>query len=473
MSGAATVAVLDIGKTNVKLSAVTAAGEVAETLAVANEVRPGPPWRHPDLAGLGAWALESLAALSRRHPLGRVIAAGHGSAGVLVGGDPDAGGDGALLPMFDYEQPCPAEVDGAHAALAGDFAARGSAVMPGATHLARKLLWMERDGPDTVAAARAFLGLPQYWAWRLSGRAVSEASVLGAQSHLWKVAEGRWAPVVAARGWGRLLPPLAPAWEDLGPLRPELARRHGLPAGLRVHAGAHDSTVNAYRYAAAGRGDLTVVSTGTWIVGLARGVPPERLEERAGMTLNADVEGRPVAGALTMGGRAFALLAGEQDGRPGDPAAAAALVARGTLALPSFGDFDGQFPGSAGRGRVLGPLPEGPAERLALALLHAALLTQALIDRLDPDRAAVVDGTFLRDPLFAGLLAGLRGSRETWVSDEPYGIAAGAALLAGHADRAGPAQVPLARAAPAVVPGLAAYARRWAELSPNPERPTG
>ena len=465
MSEAASVAVLDVGKTNVKLSAVTPGGEVAETVSVGNPVLPGPPWRHHDLRELNAWVLESLAALGRRHPLERFIATGHGSGGMLVGADSEAGGDGLALPMIDYEQPVPPGLDEAYGPLSGGFVDRGSATMAGATHQARQLLWMEREFPKEVAGARWHLGIPQYWAWRLSGRAVSEASILGAQSHLWNVPERCWAPIVAARGWDRLLPPLAGAWEELGLVRAGLARRHGLPEGLRVHAGAHDSTANAYRYQAAGRGDLLVLSTGTWIVGLAGEVPLERLDERAGMTLNADVEGRPVGGALAMGGRAFAALAGERDGQAADPAVLAALVMRGTMALPTFGEQAGQFPGTAGQGRILGPPPEGPAERLALALLHVALLTLTVIERLDPERPVVLDGTYLREPLYPALVAALRPGRETWVGDEPYGIAAGAALLTGHAARRAPAPVPLRPARPAEVPGLLPYARRWAELA--------
>lgn len=58
--GGATVAVLDVGKSNVKLSACTADGHVVETLALPNAVLPGPPWRHYDLAEQNAlWLDES------------------------------------------------------------------------------------------------------------------------------------------------------------------------------------------------------------------------------------------------------------------------------------------------------------------------------------------------------------------------------------------------------------------------------
>jgi sugar (pentulose or hexulose) kinase len=276
------------------------------------------------------------------------------------------------------------------------------------------------------------------------------------------VREGRWSPIVAARGWGRLMPPMARAADVLGTVRPALQAR-GVPP-LRVRAGAHDSSVSFYRHQAAGMQDFAVVSTGTWIVALASGIDPATLIEARGMTLNADMEGRPLAGALTMGGREYAAVAGDQpaDARA-DPGVIAALVARGTMALPTFGTNDGQFPGSAGRGRLVGPPPDGPAERHALAVLYAALLTLACGHALAPDRTWVLDGSFLRDPAFAGIIAALRPGRRVLTDAEPYGIAAGAALLC-RADPA-PLAPALTEVPPLPLPGLADYAARWRALT--------
>ena len=76
MADPGTIAVLDHGKSNVKLSVCDGAGRVLETRAAPNPSRPGPPWRHTDLAALNVWVLEALADLGRRHPLGHVIATG-------------------------------------------------------------------------------------------------------------------------------------------------------------------------------------------------------------------------------------------------------------------------------------------------------------------------------------------------------------------------------------------------------------
>ncbi|WGV15883.1 FGGY family carbohydrate kinase [Fuscovulum ytuae] len=457
------IAVLDVGKSNVKLSACDAAGHVVETLTTPNRVLPGPPWRHHDLRSLNEWVLAGLADLGRRHPLAHFVASGHGSGGVLVGDDPDAGGDGVVLPMVDYEQPLPDGLAKAYAPLAGDFFDRGSAVMMAATHTARQMFWAERDRPADFARARWCLGIPQYWAWRLTGMAVSEATILGAQSHLWNVARGDWSPIVAGRGWGRLMPPFAKASDDLGPVRAALEAK-GVPQ-LRVHAGVHDSSANFHRYRAAGMAGICVISTGTWIVALADGVALSRLDEARGMTLNADVAGAPVGGALTMGGREYSAVAGDQpeDARV-DRAVLVRLIARGTMALPSFGTNDGQFPGTAGLGRIVGPPPASAAERHALAVLYVALLTVECGNRLDATREWVLDGSFLRDPAFAALVAALRPGRVTRVNAEGYGIAAGAAALF-QPDRAMPAPD---LADPLPLPGLDGltdYAARWRALA--------
>lgn len=427
------IVVLDFGKTNLKLNVTDAAGRVIETLSAPNETRPGPPWQHHDLKGLGDWVLSCLSGLCRRHDIRHLVPTGHGSGGVLVSDDPDFGGDGTALPMIDYEQPMPHGLDAAYAGLSGTFFDRGSAVMMASTHSARQLYRMQVEQPDAVARARWYLNVAQYWAWRLSGVAASELTAMGAQSQLWNVAENRWSPIVSVQGWRRLMPPFAPAWAALGPVRPAICRRYGLPEAITVHTGAHDSSANFYRYQAAGIADFSIVSTGTWIVALTDRVDLSRLDEARGMTCNADVHGHPVGGALTMGGREFSSIAGPDWARARtDVATVARLVAQNTMSLPSFGENDGQFPGTSGRGRIVGPEPATPDERRSLAVLHAALRPGAI----------------------------------TEVSSETAGVAAGAALLATHQGRTAPVPISLTCAGPpAGLPDLTRYAARWRELS--------
>jgi sugar (pentulose or hexulose) kinase len=463
----ATIAVLDMGKSNIKLSAVTGAGAVVETISIPNPVLPGPPWRHHDLETIAEWVMASLAILCRGHPISNFVTSGHGSGGVLVGNDPDAPIGGAVLPMIDYEQQAPHGLNEAYLPLCGSFLDRGSVILQAMTHQGRQLYLMQREDPARFAKARWFLNLPQYWVWRLTGVARSELSIMGAQSHLWNVVEQRFAPIVESQGWQRLMPPLAPAWQSLGTIRTPLAARYGLPDDIQVHNGAHDSSVNFYRYQAAGLTGITVVSTGTWLVALADGVDPGLLDEQRNMTCNSDVFGKPLGGALTMGGREFHHVAGEQPyGAVADLALAAKLVRQRTYALPSFGAESGQVKGSAGRGRIMGPPPQDSAERLALAVLYLALLTVSCANILGAERNIVLDGTYLRDPLYARLVAALRPDAQTLENHDGDGVASGAALLCNHETRREPAPITLSLPQPlSALADLDAYAREWFQLT--------
>jgi hypothetical protein len=73
----------------------------------------------------------------------------------------------------------------------------------------------------------------------------------------------------------------------------------------------------------------------------------------------------------------------------------------------------------------------------------------------------VLDGSFARDPLYAGLVQALRPGTRVLFNTDAYGAASGAALLADHERRTAPAPVALDPAAAVHIPGLAAYRERW------------
>lgn len=470
MTLSGSIAVLDVGKTNVDLWVADPGGALLERRTTPNIVQPGPPWRHHDLPTLGNWIGETLAELCRRHPVRLLVPVGHGAGGILVGDDPDTPDLGAAFPMIDYEDVCPPEINAEYSRKSGSFEDRGSPVMMAMTHAARQLLRMERADPGTFAKARHYLNIAQYWGWWLTGTAASEYSAMGAQTHLWNVPKRRWSPIVEQQGWGHLLPDFRPAWAALGSLRESVAYRFGLPDGITVLTGAHDSTTNFYRYLAAGLSDFTVVSTGTWLAALSREADTKTLDQSRGTAINSDMEGAPVAGALAMGGREFSAIAGEGwRGSAIDSQALARIVARRTIACPSFSINEGQFPGSAKRGRILGQLPENDAEYAALALLHSALLTVTCADVLNGGPRLILDGSFLNDPLFAPLVAALRQGRQTEFSNEPHGVVAGALCLAGQSMGNMPSPLSLEPVTPTAIPGLADYAEQWRESAEQME----
>jgi sugar (pentulose or hexulose) kinase len=160
--------------------------------------------------------------------------------------------------------------------------------------------------------------------------------------------------------------------------------------------------------------------------------------------------------ARFMGGREFAVLAGDAPAEVGE-ADLVAVVASGAIALPAFSDQGGPFAGR--KGRIEGAAPASPQARAALATLYAALMTAHLIQRLDAPGDLIVEGGFTRSPAFAAVLAGLMPDRRVVVAPKSAGAAAGAALLARWRE---PHEPPHLEAAGAwAIPGLEAYRERW------------
>jgi sugar (pentulose or hexulose) kinase len=232
------------------------------------------------------------------------------------------------------------------------------------------------------------------------------------------------------RGWAHLLPQPAPAGASLGTVSEAVAKRTGLKRSTEILCGVHDSTANLFRYKAAGLADASILSTGTWMIGFQRDLAPDKLDAISAMVLNIDVDGENVPSTLTMTGREYHLICREESAA--DAAVLAALptlVARGSLALPSFVGDDGLFPGAAHRGRIIGPAPETAAEWQALAVLYVAFCANRCLDLLGSTKRIVIDGGFAANLPFARCLAALRPSQAVSVSQCRDGTALGAALL--------------------------------------------
>jgi len=445
------VAVLDIGKTNTKLVVFDPAGKVvAERSQVSAPLKPDAEWPYLRLDAERAWAfyLAALNDVGAKFPIEAVSVAAHGAAGVLVTDE------GVAAPPVDYEFDGFAAVDAEYDALRPPFEESLAPNLPRGLNLGRQIFYVERNFPIAFAHARAFLAWPQYWSWRLSGIMASEVTSIAAHTDLWRPTEGRLSSMVERLRWTPLFPPMRRAWETLGPLKREVAAATGLPPDVRVVCGAHDSNASLVPHLAARSDPFTVVSTGTWAILMAVG-GKGRLDPEADMLMNVDVRGRPVPTARFMGGREFAVLAGDHPAEAHE-ADVAAIVAAGVTALPAFSDQGGPFAGR--KGRIVGEAPKTPAARTALATLYVALMTAHVLDRLEAPGDVIVEGGFNRSPAFAAVLAGLMPGR-TIVVAPTSGAAEGAAMLARWGEPHAPPR--LAPAEAWRIPGLLEYRKRW------------
>jgi sugar (pentulose or hexulose) kinase len=456
LSRAEAVAVLDVGKTDVKLQAISPQGRILSVRSAPNEVRRGTPYPSCDTEHIWRWMMAALADLGERFGIQAIVPTSYGSTAALI--------DGAelVLPILEYATDPPPDIAAAYVQVAPWFEECYCPVNPASVTLGRQLFWLSREFPDDFERARWILPFAQYWAWGLAGVPACEVTSLGAQTQLWDPRERALSSLVRQQGWADKFPPLRSAWEALGPLQLELARKCDLPDDLPVLCGIYASGANLARYLAAGLDDFTLISTGEWLVVYQPQLPLAQLEPLRDTAANVDLLGRPVACARFMAGREYAAVAGVNGGDDSaEVADVEALVTCGTMALPSFTTSGGPFPGTSGRGRIVGPPPNCGRARAALARLYLALMTSACMDLLRSRGQVIIDGPLADDPLFTGLLAALCPGQPVAVSGERHGAALGAALLWGWSERTAAAPLDLRPVAPPRIDGLAAYARRW------------
>ena len=415
--------VLDIGKTNAKLTLIDAAGKTLAEARTPNTVRRVGAYPHHDTERIWGWMLGQLRELSTLAHIRAVVPVTHGATAALVD---DAG---LVLPVLDYEHVPGDAVDAArYDALRPPFEQSGSPLLPAGLNLGRQLDWLHAHFPAEFGRVRHVLMYPQYWAWRLCGVAASEVTSLGCHTDLWRPREGAWSSLVERHGWQGLFPPRRDAWARLGTLRPELVADTGLPEGCEIVCGIHDSNASLLRHLLTLQrsGPCTVLSTGTWVIAAALGSATKPLVEAQDMLANCNVFGDAVPCIRFMGGREFGAIAGEQPA-PFTAEDVERLIAQRTMALPCFAETGGPFAGQVGR--VQGPVPQTDAERAALATLYIVLMTDHCLAALGAAGRVVVEGAFTANPWFGPLLAGLVDGREVSVSDDSSGTTCGAWLL--------------------------------------------
>jgi L-fuculokinase len=445
------IALLDIGKTNAKLVVADLSGAV-EWSATQPTPHGTVPYRHIDVAALGAWLTEALTASPNKGEIGAIVPVAHGACAVLLAGDALA------LPVLDYEEPATDEVAEAYATERDPFSETFSPALPRGLNLGRQLAFQEARFLDAFARADRILPYPQYWAWWLSGVAASEVTSLGAHTDLWRPLGRTWSGLAERRGWARRFPEIRPAWDVLGTIRPELARRTGLSPGTRVLCGIHDSNASFLRHLA-WRGaakPFAVVSTGTWTIVFANGAALANLDEPRDMLANLNAYGAPVPTARFMGGREYETIAGNAGVAPslGD---LDSVLAQDAVAWPSFTPTGGPFQGRIGRIERAERLTTGGLA--ALATLYLALVTDEMLGLLGARGDIAIEGPLATNPLFGPILAAFRPEQRVLRSSDHAGTLGGALVLVGSESRPGSDEA----AAPIEDKRLERYRERWIE----------
>ena len=424
------VAVLDVGKTNVK--AVIVDGEQRREIAARtrpNRVLTDGPYPHFDVDGIFAFFLSALKELYAEFGFDAISITAHGASGALLRED------GLALPVLDYEFRYPAEIESAYDRIRPPFSETFSPRLPGGLNLGAQFHYQKTAFPEAFAGVRTIVTYPQYWAWRLTGAAATEVTSLGCHTDLWRPREKRFSGLVEALGIGGKLAPVRNPSDVLGHVTDEIAAAIGLDRPVPVHCGIHDSNASLLSHLGQHDAPFAVVSTGTWVVLFAVGGDLDHLDPQRDTLANVDAFGRAVPSARFMGGREFELLTKGQGAAT--PAAIERVVEEGILFMPSVVPGCGPFPDAEHR-VVNAPSGLNPDETYVAASLYAALMTKACLDLTRAAGPIVVEGPFARNALYVEALSKAT-ERSVMPVASSTGTSVGAALLAlGPSERSMP-----------------------------------
>lgn len=253
---------LDLGTSGVKAMLIDGEQKIIGSASGALDVsRPHPGWSEQNPAEWIRATEEAIAGLRTAHPDALAAVRGIGLSGQMHGATLLDEHDAVLRPCIlwndtrSFRQAAVLDSDPQFRALTGNI------VFPGFT--APKLAWVRENEPEIFAKVRWVLLPKDYLRLWLTGEHMSEMSDSAGTSWL-DTGKRKWSErlLAATHLEERQMPELVEGTDSAGTLRPELASRWGMGAGVVVAGGAGDNAASACGMGTVGEGQA-FVSFGT------------------------------------------------------------------------------------------------------------------------------------------------------------------------------------------------------------------
>lgn len=415
-----TSVILDIGKTNIKLSAINAHnGQAALTVQTPNRSNTQGAYPSVDTEAIWQWLTEQLKQMASRFDITTIGITTHGATAACMA-------NGKLaLPIIDYEYEGIASSRTAYDDVRPEFDETLSPKLPAGLNLGAQLFWLQQHFPTEMARVDQVLLYPQYWVYRLCGVAASEVTSLACHTDLWQPEAQSYSSLITRMGWQHWFAQPRPPGAAVGNVGKKLAAELGLPSDCQVHNGIHDSNASLVPHLLNQSAPFAVVSSGTWTVIAGIGSPMDCLDPSKDMLANVNALGMPTPSLRFMGGREWQAIAGTDTAKRAD---LQSLLAKAVFALPTFSSGVGPFADRSGKfvGDYAG-LTE--AEKSALACLYLALLTHYGLTLLQQNKTVIIEGSFAKNEVLLTCLASLGPGQRILVSQDVTGTTGGTAML--------------------------------------------
>ena len=290
--------VLDIGKTNVKLTFVDSINNKTIKFFKTKQKN---IYRHGikilNSNSIFEWALKKITYIGRKHNLDKFVCTAHGTSIALISYD-----DKELLACTDYEYKFD-KLFNSYKKIAPKFNESFSPFLENGLNIGQQIYYLYKRKQKLIKETKYILNYPQYIVWKLTSSFSSEISYVGCHTHLWDFKRNKLSSFVKKIKLEKKFPKIRKAWDTIG------QRKIG-ESNLKIINGIHDSNASYLYFKNSDIKNFTLVSTGTWYIIFNQKTPLKNLNPSLDMLANIDVFGKPVPTMRFMGGREYDHLMG-------------------------------------------------------------------------------------------------------------------------------------------------------------------
>ena len=405
--------VLDIGKTNVKLTFVDSFNNKTIKFFKTKQKN---IYRHGikilNSNSIFEWALKKITYIGRKHNLDKFVCTAHGTSIALISYD-----DKELLACTDYEYKFD-KLFNNYKKIAPKFSESFSPFLENGLNIGQQIYYLYKRKQKLIKKTKYILNYPQYIVWKLTSSFSSEISYVGCHTHLWDFKRNKLSSFVKKIKLEKKFPQIRKAWDTIG--QKQIGK-----SNLKIINGIHDSNASYLYFKNSDIKNFTLVSTGTWYIIFNQKTPLKNLNPSLDMLANIDVFGKPVPTMRFMGGRDYDHLRG------------VFKISNKTRAIKNFSFHDYLiYPSYAsGGGFSINKINISFYERLNkgqiyyLICLYISFVINFCLNKMKSSNTIILDGPITKNITIMKILSSLREKQIVLKNKREIGTTLGATNL--------------------------------------------
>ena len=405
--------VLDIGKTNVKLTFVDSFNNKTIKFFKTKQKN---IYRHGikilNSNSIFEWALKKITYIGRKHNLDKFVCTAHGTSIALISYD-----DKELLACTDYEYKFD-KLFNNYKKIAPKFSESFSPFLENGLNIGQQIYYLYKRKQKLIKKTKYILNYPQYIVWKLTSSFSSEISYVGCHTHLWDFKRNKLSSFVKKIKLEKKFPQIRKAWDTIG--RKQIGK-----SNLKIINGIHDSNASYLYFKNSDIKNFTLVSTGTWYIIFNQKTPLKSLNPSLDMLANIDVFGKPIPTMRFMGGREYDHLMG------------VFKISNKTRAIKNFSFHDYLiYPSYAsGGGFLINKINISFYERLNkgqiyyLVCLYISFVINFCLNQMKSSNTIILDGPITKNITIMKILSSLRKKQIVLKNKREIGTTLGATNL--------------------------------------------